>query len=173
MDEVKKYKIQGDRVNPYCIVANTNTVAVDINANNTIVFYSLPNFTQKSQVQMNFCPYDLSISTNYFLVLGKDEMVVKPLDGGQDLCRIKPPVGCQFASVCFRNTARGIYAACDKGLKGCVYRYKWDAGKSQYVDKGCVIDDIGWVGHRCLSVTSDGLLPLPEFGNNVKVYSLE
>ena len=101
-------------------------------------------------------------------------MVVKPLaDVNQDLCKMKSPDGWEFASVCFRNDATEIYAGCNQGMEGCVYRYKWDADKSQYVDMGCVIDGLRLVGYGCLSVTSDGLLALYEWHHNVKVYSLE
>ena len=173
--EVKKYKIQGDRVNPRCIVANANTAAVDINADNTIIICSLPDFTIQSHVQTHFKPYDLSINTDKLLVMGTHEMVVKPLANmKQDLCKMMSPDWWMFTSVCFRNDATEIYIACTQGGKGCVYRYKWDAGKSQYVNMGCVIDGMGWVWDRCLSVTSDGLFALYDWGHSdVKVYSLE
>ena len=51
--EVKKYKIQGGKVNPWFIVANANTAAVAIiNADNSIVICSLP-FYKSSQVGKN------------------------------------------------------------------------------------------------------------------------
>ena len=50
--EVKKYKIQANRVNPCCIVANANTAAVAFSAGNTIVICSLPDFTNQSHVQI-------------------------------------------------------------------------------------------------------------------------
>ena len=177
--EVKKYKIQGDKVKPTCIVANANTAVIKLPGDKiTLVVCSLPNFTQQSQVQMSFTHDDLSISTNYLLVMGLHEMVMKSLDEGQDLCRIKPPVGWVFGSVSFRNNAREIYAACDQGDKGCVYRYKWDADKSHYVNTDCVIDGIGWVWSRRLSVTSGGLLAFNEFDRDggrdgVKLFNLE
>ena len=172
--EVKKYKIQGDGVDPCCIVANTNTAAIAMNASNTIVMCSLPDFTHLSHVQTNLTPNDLGITTGKLLVMGKHEMVVKPLDDvNQDLYKMNAPDGWMFNSVCFRNTTE-IYAACDQGDKGCVYRYKWDTDKSQYVNMGCVIDGIGEMGYRCLSVSRDGLLALRELGSmHVKVYSLE
>ena len=108
----------------------------------------MPDFTNQSHVQTHFEPYDLSISTDKLLVMGWNEMVVKPLaDMKQDLCKMMSPDGCEFTSVCFRNDATEIYAACDKGMKGRVYRYKWDADKSQYVNMGCVIDDRGKRGN--------------------------
>ena len=171
--EVKKYKIQGDRVAPYCIVANANTAAIDIDVNNTIVICSLPDFTHQYHVQAHFNPYDLSISTDKLLVMGEHGMAVKPLDDvNQDLCKMNPPGGWKFRSVCFRNIndATEIYAVCNQDGKRCVYRYIWDADKSQYVNTEYVIGGVGWVGYGCLSVTSDGLLALCG-GSNVKVYS--
>ena len=174
--EVKKYKIQGDTVNPTCIVANANTAIVKLHYNErTLVICRLPDFAHQSQMQINFDLYDISISTDKLLVMGRNEMVVKPLGKGQDLCKMQPLDGYEFRSMCLRNdfNAAEIYTACSQGGTGCVYRYKWDAGKSQYVNMGCVIDGLRLVGYRCLSVTSDGLLALREWVRSVQVYSLE
>ena len=172
---VKKYRIHCNEVDPWHIVANINTAVIDINVNNTLVICSLPDFTKQSYLQIHHNPLDLSISTECVLIMSSQEMVMKPLrDITQDSCLIKSADDWELTSVCFRNDAKEIYAASYQGWdKGCVYRYKWDTDKSQYVNTGCVIDGLGSLWSRCLSLTSDGLLALCEYGNDVKVYSLE
>ena len=173
--EVKKYKIQGDEVDTRCLVANANTAVVKLpNEKSTVVVCNLPDFNHQIHVKIGISPYDFSISTDYLLVVSGNEMLVKRLvDMNQDLCKIKPPGGCTFSSVSFRNDAREIYAACEKGEKGWVYRYRLDVGMSQYVSTGCIIDGLVVVRYRSLTVASDGLLALREFGRNIKVYSLQ
>ena len=85
---------------------------------------------------------------------------------------MNPPDGWRFGTVCFRNDAIEIYAACDQGWKGCVYRYKWDADKSQYVNTSCVKDGIGPVHFKCLSAMSDTLLALCQ-SSRLYMYNLE
>ena len=158
---------------PYYIVANANTAAIAFIIDSSIAICSLPDFTHQYHVRTRFSSWDLSISTDKLLVMGTHNMVVKPLgDMNQDLCKMKSSdTRWEFASVCFRSDATEIYAACGEG---CVHRYKWNADKSQYVNIGCVIDDIGKGRGVCLSVTSDGLLAFSrKWPSSVQVYRLE
>ncbi|XP_072041642.1 uncharacterized protein [Amphiura filiformis] len=195
---VKKYKIQGDRVDPQLIVANANTAVVKLHdvmtstlrgtlvicsiprtLRGTLVICSLPDFSSQSHVQINFDLYDLSISPDYLLVMGEHEMVVKAIDNAsQDLCRIKKPDDVTtFRCVSFKNHDKEIYAVCSQDGGRCrVYKYIWGGeGNPDYTNVGCVIDGLRGVEYRSLSVTSDnnGLLAVGEWLNNVKVYSLE
>ena len=180
--EEKKYKILGENVDPYCIVANANNVAVDVNdgSNKTLVTYSLPNFVHQFNVETSsFNPIDLSISPYYLVVAGVHKMVVKVLgDVTQDVCEIKPPEGFEFQCVSVTNNAREIYAGVhEEGgeAKRFICKYVWNGvGKPRYVNAGCVVDDLECVSARCLSVTTDGLLAVgqcsPPFIFNVQVY---
>ena len=178
---VKKYKIQGKEVNPQCIVANANTAVVKLySKTRTLVICRLPDFTHQSHVQISFNPYDLSISTDYLLVMGHNEMVVKPLgDMSQDLCRIESPDGEEFRSLCFRNNVREIHVACLllQGHRYCIYKYTWNGlGNPNYTNAGCIIDGLWYVVGGHLSVTSAGLMAVRRgkyHNNTVKLYSLE
>ena len=185
---VNKYKIQGEEVNPQGIVANANTAVIRLPfQKRRLVVCSLPDFTHQSHVHISFDPFELSISTDYLLVMGRNEMVVKPLgDMSQDLCRIESPDGEEFMSVCFRNDAGEIYAGCvevvqgEHGERSRIYKYTWNgSGNPEYTNAGCIIDGLGWVGWRCLSMTSSarGLLAVGEGDrfspNKVRLYSLE
>ena len=182
--EVKKYRIHGHNVDPYCVVANANTCVIGLDEKTTIIVCRLPNFDHQSHVQITFIPYDLSISTDYLLVMGNEEIVLKSLDDvSGELTRIESPGGWLFVSVAFRFDAREIFAACYKqGGKGCVYKFLYN-GKSwagrkrsapKYVISDQVLNDIGLVWHRCLTVTTDGLLVACEWNpDKVKIYNLE
>ena len=126
--EVKKNKIKGNGVDPSHLVANANTAVVkSYNYSETLTVYSLPDFKHQSQVQINFIPQDLSISADYLLVMGQEEIVLKSLgDLNQDLCSIKPPdEGTIFHCVSSTNNAREIHVVCSEGLSRLsVYKYR-------------------------------------------------
>ena len=93
----------------------------------------------------------------------------------QDLCRIEPPQDCAFWAVSCRNDARQLYAVCnhDRDRKCGVYKYVWDGhGTPQYVNAGCVIDNLGKVFSGRLSITSDWLLAVSEDDKPMKIFSL-
>ena len=175
--EVKKYRIKSDEEKLWCIVANASSVVIKMSGQSSFTVCSLPDFTHQSHVQTNFKPCDLSISPDYLLVMGGKEMVVRSVAGdmSEDLCEIKLPDGCRvFRSVCFGVTAaREMYVVCKLDEKKFgVFKYTWDeSGKPVFVNTGCVIDGLGWVYFRCLSVTSDGLMAIG--GNEVMLYNFE
>ena len=172
---VKKYKIHGEQVEPWCIAVNANTAVIGFYNRSELVVCSLPQFTEQKIVKLSIEPYDLCITASNLLVMGEREIVIKPLGSmDQDLCRIKPPQGCVFYAVSYRNDARQLYAACyhHRDEKGGVYKYMWEShGTPQYVNTGCVIDNLGDVQLQGLSVTSNGLLAVSQ--SSVKIFSLE
>ncbi|XP_072028911.1 mitogen-activated protein kinase kinase kinase 10-like [Amphiura filiformis] len=175
---VKKYQIHDGNVKPLCIAANANTAVIGLHLTDALVVCSLPGFTQQRIVDLSFNPWDLTISTDYLVIMGYHEMVIKPMgDMGQDLCRIQPPDGCDFRAVSYRNDAQQLYAACyHKGNgKGHVCKYIWDPnGTPMYNNTGCVIDDVEEVCNGGLSVASDGVLAVSAFFSpGSKIFSLE
>ena len=163
---VKKHRIRVDwRVKTVLhIVANANTAVIMSNGNNILTVLSLPYFQSQSQVQINFIPQDISISTDSLLIMGENGMTVKQLgDLSQDLCWIKPPdEETIFHCVSFTNNARGIYAACSQGPQLSVYKYMRGSGSNpSYSDTGIVIKPIPFTCiplHVFLAVNSDGSL---------------
>ena len=129
----------------------------------------LPDFKHQSHVQINFIPEDLSISTDYLLVMGQDEMVVKSLkDLSQDLCRIEPPDRETFA-VCPLPTMprRYNYATCTQdqwndGSIAVVYKYIRGSGSTPlYINTSIVIPStaaLPFLWFKKLAVKSDGSL---------------
>ena len=185
--EIKRYKIQSDKkYYPWRIVANASVAVIKMTPiyHSSLTVCRLPDFTYQSYVRAP-CPYDLSISTDYLLVMTHEKMVVRSLamlagDISEDLCEIKLPDGYkEFNSVCFGDAAtREMYVACEKGAFGPsgVYRYTWDGrSKVVFVNTGCVIDDgSSWMGDRGLSVTSDGLMAVGDDRDyTVKLYNHE
>lgn len=165
----KKYKISGDSVDPTYIVANANTAVVMSDGCKTLNTCSLPDFKKQSQVHLNFIPQVLSISTDYLLVMGEDEMVVKPLGNlRQDLCRIEPPNrGIFFRCVSFTNNAREIFVGCAQGewtnSSRAVYKYirSYSGNNTLYSNAGIVVPwapilPPAWL--KSLVVSSDGSL---------------
>ncbi|XP_072027807.1 uncharacterized protein [Amphiura filiformis] len=174
---LKKYQVH---VQPLCIVANVNTAVIGLYDRHALVVCSMPGFTQQKIVDLSFNPCDLTISTDYLVVMDHHEMVIKAMgDMGQDLCRIKPPDGWRFKAVSYRNDARHLYAACYNvgDRKGRVFKYTWDGnGTPKYHNTGCVIDDVGAVQYynKGLSVTSEGVFQLALSGlPHIKIFSLE
>ncbi|XP_072027905.1 uncharacterized protein [Amphiura filiformis] len=163
-NHVKKYQIHDGNVWPVCIAANANTAVIGLVDKDTLVVCQLPGFTQQRVLDLSngLHPWDLTISTDYLVVMGRYEMVIKPMgDIGQDMCSIKPPDGWAFQAVSYRNDARQLYVACyhKANGKGCVYKYTWEGnGTPEYHNTGCVIDDLGEVWDGQLSVTSGGAL---------------
>ena len=174
---VRKYQIHDGRVMPRCIAANANTAVIGLLLSNELVVCSLPQFTKQKIVHLSIEPLDLCITASNILVMWWNEIVIKPLGSmDQDLCRIKPPQGCEFYAVSCRNDARQLYAACYHygDEKGGVYKYVWEGhGTPQYVNTGCVIDNLGEVWLSGLSVTSDGLLAVSGYHKPLKIFSLE
>ncbi|XP_072029640.1 uncharacterized protein [Amphiura filiformis] len=168
--ELKRYKIQsGD---PWYIVANASVAVIKMCGQSSFIICSLPDFTQ-SHVQMDFSPDDLSINSDYLLVMGWKEMVVKSLDDtSQDVCRINPPDGYEYKSVTFGDNGSEIYAACVNGGEGCVYKYTRDVGKPEYINSGRIIDGLLGIGFKRLSVASDRILAV-EQSKKVKIYELQ
>ena len=175
-EQVKKHIIEGEEVDPYNIVANATTAVVDIDTNSgkTLAIYSLPDFVHQSNIQTSFVLRDLSISSDFLLAMGTNDIIVKLLgdDMSRDLCAIKPPNGWEFKCVSFGNNAREIYAGvyAEKEKKGRIYKYvRGGVGKPLYVNAGSVIDGLENMQGKKLSVKSDGLLAV---GHNfdVKVY---
>ncbi|XP_072048665.1 mitogen-activated protein kinase kinase kinase 13-like [Amphiura filiformis] len=174
-NHVEKYQIHNWNGYPYCIAANANTAVIGLSSG-ALVVCNLPGFTQQRIVSISFIPHHLSISTEYLVVMGKDKMVIKALgDVGQDLCSIQPPHGCLFHAVSYRNDARQLYAACYQGAgKGPVYKYIWHGnGTPSYHNTGCVIEDVGDVLFRGLSVTSDGILAVSTQMRGTRIFSFE
>ena len=176
--EVKKHTIEGDKIDPYNIVANATTAVVDTDTNvgKTVAIYSLPDFTHQSNIQISFVPRDLSISSDFLLVMDAKHMTVKLLgdDMSRDLGAIKPPIGWAFCCVVFSNNRREIYAGvCKEGEKqGRIYKYvRGGVGKPLYGNAGCVIDGLEKMRGKILSVTSDGLLAVAQSSFDVNVYS--
>ena len=174
---IKKYQIHNGRVKPRCIAANANTAVIGSLHRNELVVCSLPQFSRQKIVQLSVSLWDLCITASNILVMGVVEIVIKPLGSmDQDLCRIEPPQGCEFKAVSYRNDARQLYAACYhvRDRKYGVYKYVWEGhGTPQYVNSGCVIDNLGWVEWGGLSVTSDGLLAVSGYLKPMKIFSLE
>ena len=176
--EVNKHIIQGEKVDPYNIVANTTTAVVDINTDvgKTLAIYSIPEFVHQSNIQTSFVPLDVTISPDFLLVMGSKVMIVKLFgdDMSQNLCAIKPPDGFEFCCASFRNNAREIYAGVLKEgeRQGRVYKYtRGGVGKPLYVTAGCVIDGLEDMTGKTLSVTADGLMAVMQSMWDVKVYS--
>ncbi|XP_072029110.1 uncharacterized protein [Amphiura filiformis] len=173
--EIKTYQINVEKYNPGCIVANASVAVLTMPRVNSFITCKLPQFTQQSRATMSFEPCDLSITSDYLLLVGREVMVVRALsDVMRDVCRVQSPDGWEFRSGCFNNDAREIYAGCSQGYtKGCVYRYTWNrAGKPVYINSGCIIDGLGNVDSRHLSVTSDGLLAVGQY-SVVKIYKFQ
>ena len=161
--ELNKYPIQSDsKASPWSIVAN-NRVAV-LGMGSQIEVHNLPEFTYGYTIQTSVNPWDLSISEDYLLIMGKKEMVLKSLyDIGRDEYVISlPDTGLLFTSVSLLRNGREIYVACRRrsspGSTFDICRYTLD-GKDGHVSQGsCVIDGLSWVSYRCLSMTSNGLM---------------
>ena len=175
--EVEKHIIEGEKVDPYDIVANASSAVVTFNTDNekTLAIYSLPDFNHHSNIQISFIPLDLSISSDFLLVMDAKDMIVKLLgdDMSRDLGAIKPPNGWEFCCVSFRNNAKEIYAGVCKESekKGRIYKYvRGGVGKPLYVNAGCVIDGLEKMPGKTLSVTSDGLLAVAQCIFDVNVY---
>ena len=71
---IRKYKIQSDRKDQWCIVANAKTAVIVMGSGKSFIVCKLPGFTQQSCVQIDFNPLDLSISSDYLLVMGMTEI---------------------------------------------------------------------------------------------------
>ncbi|XP_072048662.1 uncharacterized protein [Amphiura filiformis] len=175
-NHVEKYQIHNGNGNPLCIAANANTAVIGL-VGYALMVCNLPGFTQQRIVSISFTPYHLSISTEYLVVMGWDKIVIKALcDVGQDLCSIQPPDSCIFKAVSYRNDARQLYATCHHMGDGKwhVYKYIWHGnGTPSYHNTGCVIEDVGDVPFRGLSVTSDGILAVSNYQGETRIFSLE
>ena len=162
---VDKYQINGP--NLLCIAANANIVV--IGKHEKLMICKLPEMTPKMTVKLKIVPLDLSITADYLLVMGFNEIVMKQLGSlDQNLCSIRPLLGWEFRAACFTTGTREIYAACynqEQG-KGEVQKYVWDGnGVPHWTSIGHVIHDLGVVRNRGLSVTSDGsLLAVCDYG---------
>ena len=180
---VKRYKIQSHRKTPLTIVANASVAVIRMDSQSSLIVCSLPDFTHQSHVPNMHLICDLSISSDYLLVL--DEMQkkigVRSLSGdmSEDVCEIEVPDGCKkFRCVCFGDAAaREIYAVCKQiGGKCGVYRYTWDgSGKPRFVNTGCVIDGLmkRLLGSY-ISVTPGGLMVVnDDKTETIRVYSHE
>ncbi|XP_072027856.1 uncharacterized protein [Amphiura filiformis] len=174
--KINKYAIQGNNKSPWCISANASVAVIKMEGDKSFIVCGLPQFTQQSSVQIDFSPYHMSMTSDYLLVVGLDVMVVRALsDVWQDVWRVERPDGWEFQAVSFRNNGTEIYTAClDQGYsKGCVYKYTWNGvGKPEYINSGCIIDGLGFVGSGNLSVTSDGFLAVGQ-GRKVRIYKLQ
>ncbi|XP_072029140.1 uncharacterized protein [Amphiura filiformis] len=178
-EQVKKYKIEGNMGDPFCIVANASVAVIRMSSGNSFIVCRLPQFTHQTHVKIDIDPYHFSITSDYLLVMGAKRMAVRAMsDVMHDVCRIDSPDGCEFTSVSFRENDRQIYAACIQGdwpdYKGCVYKYTWDGvGKPEYINSGCIIDGLGEVGYKALTVTSGMLLVGQYDDKNVKIFKLQ
>ncbi|XP_072027834.1 uncharacterized protein [Amphiura filiformis] len=176
--KINKYKIKSNSKSPLCISANASVAVIGMHGvDYSFIVCGLPQFTHQSCVKIHFYPYHMSMTSDYLLVMGRGVMVVKALsDVMQDVWRVERPDGWLFQAVSFRNNGTEIYAACDQGgYKGCVYKYTWNGvGKPEYINSGCIIDGLGEVGERNLSVTSDGFLAVGQVRDyNVRIYKLQ
>ena len=178
--ELNKYLIQSDsKASLWCIVANDRIAILGMGSQ--IEVYNLPEFTYGYTVQTTLNPWDLSISADYLLIMGKKEMIVKSLCGmGRDVYSIQlPDTGLLFTSVSLQKNGREIFVACRRcsnpGSTYSISRYTWD-GKGEHGSQGsCIVDGLSWVSYRCSSMASNGLLAIGqghEEGNsyNKKLY---
>ncbi len=175
MTIINKYRIKvSDMLStPRCIYANSNTAVVGMTRGKSLIVCKLPEFTQQSHITLDIDPRDLTLSTNHLMVVCGNEIVVKSLDDvRQDVCRITPH-GAECKTVCHRHNGRELYVGCEHLGKGCVYKYTWDGvGKPQYVSP--IIDGIGEIRAKRLSVTSGGSLAVGQVGSNkVLIYKLQ
>ena len=171
---VQRYQILD--VNPECMAANADTAVIGL-CESVMVICSLPGFTNQRKVTLGFHPLDLCITLDYLVVMDDDKIVVRSLGSiDRDVCKIKRPDDWRFRAVSYKNDVRQLCVACyhPNDVEGCVCVYTWDGnGTPQYVNTGCVIDALGWVGYRGLSISSDGLLAVSPSVGPIKVFNLE
>ncbi|XP_072013739.1 uncharacterized protein [Amphiura filiformis] len=174
--ENKKFEIQSNDKNPWCIVANASVAVIAMSRRSSFIVWNLPDFTHQSHVQIGLDPSDMTITSDYLVVASGKVMIVKALsDVTQDVARIESPDGGEFSSIAFRNNGREIYAACNQVETCCVYKYTWDGvGKPEYVNSGSIFEyDIMRVYYRVLSVTSGRLLAVGQYMDGiVLIYKL-
>ncbi len=172
--EIEKYKIQCDTEDPWCLAANDDIAVIAMYGQQSILVYQLPEFSPKSQISIDFQPFDLSISTDHLLVMGVEQIAVRSCDDiHRDISRVSTTSdGWEFQSVSFRGNTREVYVGCRRGMHGRINRYTWDGvGKTDYVNSSCIIDDLDRVWQRCLTI-QDRFLVVDQ-SNTLMMYTLE
>ncbi|XP_072028352.1 uncharacterized protein [Amphiura filiformis] len=174
---VHKYPIQGGYTfAPLSITTNANTAVIAIWCRDELLVCSLPHqFNHQRIVRVGYRPFDVKITHDYLLVMGLRRVLIKRVGSSWDRCQIEPPDGCKFRAASFRDDARQVYVACyhEGDKKGYVYKYTWQGNDTpQYINAGCVIDDLGDVAFRGMAITDEGILAVSNSDGNTQIFSL-
>ncbi|XP_072050019.1 uncharacterized protein [Amphiura filiformis] len=173
-----KYKIRSESKSPQCIAANASVAVIGMWNPHSYIVCKLADLSHQFHVELDFTPYDITMSADSMVVMRYDKMVVWSVGVDRkdckEMCTIKNPDGWRFEGVSFGKD-RQVYAACKQGGEGGVYKYTWGGeGKPEYINSGCIIEGLGVVGSRNLSVTSEGFLAVGQmYAGNVKIYKLQ
>ena len=166
-----KFQIADDFVKPHCIAASFTTAVIGISVygNAALRVFSLPEFTRQKQINLEFVPRSICMTTNNLLVTGKEQVLVKKLnDLDHDLCSIEASDGDKFTSATSTRIAQEIYISCTDSYEYQLKLYKYSRNKigysNEYVNSGCVAllnptnVDAGYVGDTSISISSSGML---------------
>ena len=110
-----KLQIADDDVKSHCIAASFTTVVIGISndGNAALLVFSLPEFTRQKQINLEFVPHSICMTTNNLLVTGKERVLVKKLnDLDHDLCSIEASDDDTFTSATSTRIAQEIYISC-------------------------------------------------------------
>ena len=166
-----KFQIADDVVESHCIAASFTNAVIGISndGNAALRVFSLPEFTRQKQINLEFVPRSICMTTNNLLVTGKERVLVKKLnDLDHDLCSIEAFDESIFESATSTRIAQEIYISCWGFDKNQLKLYKYSRNKigysNEYVNSGCVAlfnptnDDADYVGDASIYISSSGML---------------
>ena len=161
-----KFQISDDFVEPHCIAASFTTAVIGISNDGNAVLrvFSLPEFTRQKQINLQFVPHSICMTTNNLLVTGKERVLVKRLnDLDHDLCSIEASDGDKFTSATSTRIAQEIYISCTDSDEYQLKLYKYSRNKirysNEYVNSGCVALFNSTDGDASIiSISSSGML---------------
>ena len=166
-----KFQISDDVVESHCIAASFTTAVIGVinDGNPALRVFSLPEFTCKKQINLDFVPRNICMTTDNLLVTGMKQVLVKKLNTlNHDLCSIEASDDDTFISATSTRIAQEIYISCMDSDEDQIKLYKYSRNKigysNEYVNSGCVAlfnptnDDAGYVGDASISISSSGML---------------
>ena len=166
-----KFQISDDFVKSHCIAASFTTAVIGISnyGNAALRVFSLPEFTRQKQINLEFVPHSICMTTDNLLVTGKERVLVKKLnDFDHDLCSIEASDDDTFTSATSTRIAQEIYISCWNCDEDQLKLYKYSRNKigysNEYVNSGCVAlfnptnDDADYVGDASIYISSSGML---------------
>ena len=177
-----KFQIADDVVESHCIAASFTTAVIGISndGNAALSVFSLPEFTRQKQINLEFVPHSICMTTDNLLVTGKERVLVKKLnDLDHDLCSIEASDDDTFTSATSTRIAKEIYISCMNSDEDQIKLYKYSRNKNgyinEYVNSGCVAlfkptDDDDIDDDTSISISSSGMLAARIWGN-VRIYN--